>query len=69
VEHPELVAQRLERFVAVMGADRVIAGADCGYQTSAGNMDDIPRSVVWAKLNVLVEGTRLACRHLQLNAE
>ena len=36
VEHPELVAQRLERFVAIVGHERVIAGSDCGFGTFAG---------------------------------
>ena len=36
VEHPELVAQRLERFVAIVGHERVIAGSDCGFGTFVG---------------------------------
>jgi 5-methyltetrahydropteroyltriglutamate--homocysteine methyltransferase len=63
VEHPELVAQRLERFASVVGRERVIAGADCGFATFAGSTEIHP-SVAWAKLAALVEGARLASRHL-----
>jgi len=63
VEHPELVAQRLERFASVVGRERVIAGADCGFATFAGSTEIHP-SVAWAKLAALVEGARLASRRL-----
>jgi 5-methyltetrahydropteroyltriglutamate--homocysteine methyltransferase len=59
VEHPELVAERLGRFADLVGLDRVIAGTDCGFGTSAGRLVVAP-SVVWAKLRSLVEGARLA---------
>ena len=63
VEHPELVADRIERFASVVGRERVIAGADCGFASFAGSTE-IHASVVWAKLEALVEGTRLASRRL-----
>jgi 5-methyltetrahydropteroyltriglutamate--homocysteine methyltransferase len=63
VEHPELVAQRLGRFADVVGRERVIAGADCGFATFAGSTEIHPR-VAWAKLQALVEGARLATRRL-----
>jgi 5-methyltetrahydropteroyltriglutamate--homocysteine methyltransferase len=63
VEHPELVAQRIERFASVVGRERVIAGADCGFATFAGSTEIHPR-VAWAKLQALVEGARLATRRL-----
>ena len=59
VEHPELVAQRLMRFVSVVGRERVIAGTDCGFGTS-GAGDEVHPDVAWAKLAALVEGARLA---------
>ena len=59
VEHPELVAERLGRFADLVGPDRVIAGTDCGFGTSAGRLVVAP-SVAWAKLRSLVEGARLA---------
>lgn len=55
VEHPELVAQRLERFVDIVGADRVIAGSDCGFGTFAG-FGAVDPDIAWAKLATLSEG-------------
>lgn len=63
VEHPELVAQRIERFASVVGRERVIAGADCGFGTFAG-ADEIDQRIVWAKLEALVQGARLASARL-----
>lgn len=63
VEHPELVAQRIMRFADVVGRERVIAGADCGFASIAKN-EDFPASVVWAKLESLAEGARIASRQL-----
>ena len=61
VEHPELIAQRIERYVAIVGADRVIAGTDCGFGTFAG-YGKIDPDVTWKKLAALSEGARLAAR-------
>ena len=63
VEHPELVAQRIERFAGVVGRENVIAGADCGFATFAGSTEIHP-SIAWAKLDALVEGARLASARL-----
>jgi len=64
VEHPEVVADRIERVAAAVGEPhRVIAGTDCGFDTSAG-MGRVAEDVVWAKLNALTEGARLASRRL-----
>ena len=63
VEHPEAVAQRLERFAGVVGRDNVIAGADCGFGTFAG-ADEIDERIVWAKLAALVQGARIASERL-----
>ncbi len=59
VEHPELIAQRIERFVAIVGADRVIASTDCGFGTFAG-YGKIDPAVTWAKLRSLREGADIA---------
>ncbi len=59
VEHPELIAQRLGRWVGAFGRERVIAGADCGFASFAGN-DEIHDTIVWAKFQSLVEGARIA---------
>lgn len=63
VEHPELVAQRIERFAATVGRENVIAGVDCGFASTARSAD-MPTSVVWAKLDALVEGARIASKRL-----
>src|SRR4029078_1937447 len=63
VEHPELVAQRIERFADVVGRERVIAGADCGFASFAGS-NEVHPSIVWAKFKSLVEGSRLASPQL-----
>ena len=63
VEHPELVAERIVRFAEIVGRERVIAGVDCGFGTSAGSERIYP-PVVWAKLRTLAEGARLASEAL-----
>jgi 5-methyltetrahydropteroyltriglutamate--homocysteine methyltransferase len=64
VEHPEAVADRLERVAAAVGdPHRVIAGTDCGFDTSAG-MGRVAEDVVWAKLKALADGARLASERL-----
>jgi 5-methyltetrahydropteroyltriglutamate--homocysteine methyltransferase len=64
VEHPEAVADRLERLAATVGdPHRVIAGTDCGFDTSAG-MGRVAEDVVWAKLKSLAEGARIASERL-----
>ena len=59
VEHPELIAQRLERFTAIVGVERVIASTDCGFGTFAG-YGKIDPAVTWKKLRVLRQGADLA---------
>ena len=64
VEHPEAVADRIERVAQVVGdPKRVIAGTDCGFDTSAG-MGRVAEDVVWAKLAALAEGARLASKRM-----
>ena len=64
IEHPEVVADRLERIVEVVGDPaRVMAGTDCGFDTSAG-MGRVAEDVVWSKLGAMVEGARIASRRL-----
>ncbi|NBB98227.1 MAG: epoxyalkane--coenzyme M transferase [Alphaproteobacteria bacterium] len=57
IEHPDLVAQRLERFVDIVGPDRVIAGSDCGFGTFAG-FGAVDPEIAWAKLATLSDGAR-----------
>ena len=63
VEHPELVAQRIARFVDIVGADRVIAGSDCGFGTFAG-FGAVDPDIAYAKLATLAEGAALASGRL-----
>jgi 5-methyltetrahydropteroyltriglutamate--homocysteine methyltransferase len=63
VEHPELVAQRIVRFAQVIGRERVIASADCGFASFAGS-NEVHPSIVWAKFEALVEGARIASKQL-----
>ena len=63
VEHPELIAQRIERYAAIVGADRVIAGTDCGFGTFAG-YGKIDPIVTWKKLSALREGADIAGKRL-----
>ena len=59
VEHPDLVAERVARFVDIVGADRVIAGSDCGFGTFAG-YGAVDPDIAYAKLAALAEGARRA---------
>ena len=57
VEHPELIRQRIERFVGIVGRDRVMAGSDCGFGTFAG-FGTVDPDIVYEKLCSLAEGAR-----------
>ncbi len=63
VEHPELVAQRVERFTDIVGSERVVAGSDCGFGTFAG-FGAVDPEIAYAKLTSLAEGARLASSRL-----
>jgi len=63
IEHPELVAQRLQTFAAIVGPDRVVAGTDCGFGTWSG-FGPIDPTICWAKLASLSEGAALASSRL-----
>jgi 5-methyltetrahydropteroyltriglutamate--homocysteine methyltransferase len=64
VEHPELIAQRIERFAAIVGVERVIASTDCGFGTFAG-YGKIDPAVTWKKLRALRQGADIAAGRLQ----
>jgi len=55
VEHPDLVAERIGRFVNIVGHDRVIAGSDCGFGTFAG-FGAVDPEIAFAKLGALAAG-------------
>ncbi len=59
VEHPRVVAERIERYANIVGRERVIAGTDCGFSTFAG-FGAVDSEIVYAKLSALVEGADLA---------
>lgn len=63
VEHPELVAERIERFASVVGRERVMAGADCGFASMTAN-EDFPPSVIWEKFKSLAKGSEIASKRL-----
>jgi len=64
IEHPEVVADRLERIANAVGdPHRIIAGTDCGFETAAGSKMVVPE-IVWAKLKSLSEGAAIATKRL-----
>ena len=63
IEHPELIAQRIERYASVVGRERVIAGTDCGFATFSGALTVDP-DITWAKLAAMVEGAQIASGRL-----
>ena len=63
IEHPELVAQRIERYASLVGRERVIAGTDCGFATFSGALTVDP-DITWAKLAAMVEGAQIASGRL-----
>jgi len=67
VEHPELVAQGVERFAAIVGRERVLAGTDCGFGTFAG-FGKLDGEIAYKKLNALAEGAAIASKRLWAKA-
>jgi 5-methyltetrahydropteroyltriglutamate--homocysteine methyltransferase len=63
VEHPELVAQRIIRYAKALGRENVIAGTDCGFAQGPFHRRVHP-SIMWAKLEAMAEGARLASKQL-----
>ena len=64
IEHPELVAQRIVRYAELVGKENVIAGSDCGFGTFARSNYQVEPEIVWAKLQAMAEGARLASQEL-----
>jgi 5-methyltetrahydropteroyltriglutamate--homocysteine methyltransferase len=63
IEHPRVVAERIERYANIIGRERVIAGTDCGFSTFAG-YGVVDPSIVWAKLKTLADGAEIASKRL-----
>jgi 5-methyltetrahydropteroyltriglutamate--homocysteine methyltransferase len=59
IEHPQLVAERIDRFAQIVGPDRVMGGTDCGFGTWSG-FGSVDPDICWAKLQALTEGARIA---------
>ena len=64
VEHPRLIAQRICNVADIVGRERTVGGADCGFATFAAQQNAVVPSVVWAKLAALAEGARIASDRL-----
>ncbi len=64
VEHPELIADRLQRFADAVGRENVMAGADCGFSSQASYKTEVHPTVMWAKFRAMQEGARLASRRV-----
>lgn len=64
VEHPRLIADQIGHYAALVGPERVIAGADCGFSSRASFAPEVPDSVVWEKFRALAEGARIASEEL-----
>lgn len=67
VEHPELVAERIERYANLVGRERVIAGTDCGFATFAG-FGAVDGEIAWNKLQSLTQGAEIASKRLWKSA-
>jgi 5-methyltetrahydropteroyltriglutamate--homocysteine methyltransferase len=63
IEHPRVVAERIDRFVQLVGPERVIAGTDCGFSTFAG-FGAVDPEIVWAKLASLAEGAQISSQRI-----
>lgn len=63
IEHPRLIAERLLRFADIVGAERVMAGSDCGFSTFAGD-GLVDGEIVFAKFEAMAEGARIASARL-----
>jgi 5-methyltetrahydropteroyltriglutamate--homocysteine methyltransferase len=63
VEHPELVAQRIERYADIVGRERILAGSDCGFGTFAG-YGKVDGGIAFKKLRALADGAALASKRL-----
>jgi 5-methyltetrahydropteroyltriglutamate--homocysteine methyltransferase len=64
IEHPELVAERIVRFATLLGRENVMGGVDCGFSSNADFPPAVASSIIWAKLQSLAEGARIASEQL-----
>ena len=64
VEHPELIAEYIVRYADLVGRERVIAGADCGFSSRASYAPEVHPTVVWPKFTALSQGAEMASQQL-----
>lgn len=64
VEHPELIADMIEQYASLVGRERIIAGADCGFSSRASYSPEVHPTVVWEKFRALSEGAGIATKRL-----
>jgi 5-methyltetrahydropteroyltriglutamate--homocysteine methyltransferase len=64
VEHPELIAERLVHYAKLVGRENVPAGGDCGFSSQACYHTEVQATVIWAKLEAMAKGARLATKQL-----
>jgi 5-methyltetrahydropteroyltriglutamate--homocysteine methyltransferase len=64
VEHPEWIAERITRYAGRVGREHVIAGTDCGFSSQATYTPGVHPTVMWAKVQAMTEGARLASQQL-----
>jgi 5-methyltetrahydropteroyltriglutamate--homocysteine methyltransferase len=67
VEHPELICERILRYVNLVGRENVIAAADCGFSSQALYKTEVHQTVIWEKFKAMREGADLASRKLWKN--
>jgi len=60
VEHPELIAERLTRYIKLVGRENVLASSDCGFSSQACYKTEVDPRVMWAKFEAMAEGARIA---------
>ena len=63
VEHPKLVAERIEKFIQIVGSERILAGSDCGFGTFAG-FGVVDPDIAYAKLQALSQGAKIVSKRI-----
>ena len=64
VEHPELIAEYIVRYAGIVGRERVVARADCGFSSRASYAPEVHSTVAWEKLKALAQGAEIASQRL-----
>ena len=64
IEHPQLVSQRIQRYARLVGRENVIASTDCGFGPLARNNPVVAPEILWAKLQAMADGARMAFSEL-----